>query len=86
MFKYLIRKTKNKQNPQVNSNKRKPHSQQEYFNNIISFTDEILKNTAKQNRLYKQYYSKGNEHPLLDVVRLTRNLLFYQSIIFKRLS
>jgi hypothetical protein len=44
--------------------------QQEIFQNILNFAHNVLDNTEGNHNLYKEYYYKGNEHPILDVVRL----------------
>ena len=43
--------------------------QQAQFRKILEFAQSVFVHSRSKN-IYKQYYSKGNEHPLLDVVRL----------------
>lgn len=75
MLKFLIKKAKSIQNTDERnedeqSSKHKPQTQQEYFNNILAFAETVINNTKNQEGLYKKFYFKGNEHPILDVVRL----------------
>ncbi|KEF39989.1 hypothetical protein M670_01013 [Schinkia azotoformans MEV2011] len=73
MFKFLNRKKDKSSIHQNDGNSRRekaPSSPKEAYNNILSFADSVLKNTEEQKQTYKQFYSKGNQHPILDVVRL----------------
>jgi hypothetical protein len=70
MLNFLIRKKEKQPEKKANSKKNKPQSQKEYFDNILSFANSVLNHSSEQNQAYKKYYSKGNEHPILDVVRL----------------
>jgi hypothetical protein len=76
----------NKNNVNNKNSKGTVRLQQEKFKSILEFAHSVLNNTNGHPIRYSQYYSKGNEHPLLDVVRLIgktvqtkylTNLLYY---------
>ncbi|WP_339289767.1 DUF6710 family protein [Paenibacillus sp. FSL E2-0201] len=63
---------------------RKLNIQQKKFQNILEFAQAVLEHSRSKN-IYKQYSSKGNEHPILDVVRLvgkTTQTKYLTSLIY----
>jgi hypothetical protein len=78
MFKFLLRKS--------NQNKKqKEPTDKDLFNNIMSFANKVMEASNRSN--YKEYFSRGNEHPILDLVRLigrnlqtkyVTNLIYYE--------
>ncbi|MGQ7889271.1 DUF6710 family protein [Paenibacillus sp. WC2504] len=66
MFKHLLN---NKVRKEQVIEKVKVEAQRKKFKGILEFAQSVLENSDRTST-YKQYYSKGNEHPLLDVVRL----------------
>jgi len=64
MFKYLLTKSR----IEKKTEKGKLELQEEKFKSILKFAQSVLDTTENHNT-YKRHYSKGNEHPILDVIR-----------------
>jgi hypothetical protein len=62
MFKNLLKK--------VDVGKRELELQGEKFEKIMAFAKSVLDKSLENQKNYKQFNSKGNEHPILDVIRL----------------
>jgi hypothetical protein len=69
MFKYLMKKI-DVRKEEIWSNNRQLRLQQEKFERIISFAKSVLEESSENPNIFSQFDSKGNEHPILDVIRL----------------